>query len=84
MHVYVLKRSSRLADTVQYDMPYPDVCVCVMRLLHPKSCECAAEQQKHALPKLVGCRVGDGERAACRKGSGCPTLPGPRNEPILS
>lgn len=29
MHVYVLKRSNRLADTVQYDMPYPDVCVCV-------------------------------------------------------
>lgn len=52
--------------------------------LHPKCWECAAEQQKHALPKLVGCRVGDGERAACRKGSGCPTLPGPRNEPIMS
>lgn len=46
--------------------------------------EKAAEQQKHALPRLVGCRVGDGERAACRKGSGCPTLPGPRNEPIIS
>lgn len=44
----------------------------------------AAEQQKHALPRPVGCRVGDGERAACRKGSGCPTLPGPRNEPIMS
>lgn len=43
-----------------------------------------AERQRHALPKLVGCRVGDGERAACRKGSGCPTLPGPRNEPIMS
>lgn len=40
--------------------------------------------KEHALPRLVGCRVGDGERAACRKGSGCPTLPGPRNEPIMS
>lgn len=51
-------------------------------LLHPKCGD--SVRQKHALPKLVGCRVGDGERAACRKGSVCPTLPCPRNEPIMS
>lgn len=58
-----------------------------LRYFIPKSGvlgECAAEQQTHALPKLAGCRVGDGERAACRKGSGCPMLPGPRKEPIMS
>lgn len=75
MHVYVQMRRSRLADASQ------------LNILDAKSSvlgECAAEQQYHALPKLVGCRVGDGERAACRKGSGCPMLPGPRKEPIMS
>lgn len=36
MHVSVSKRSSGGADTVQYNMPYPDVCV--MRVLWLKSC----------------------------------------------
>lgn len=54
------------------------------KLTASKVCECEAKPQKHSLPKLAGCRVGDGERAACRKGSVCPTLPGPRKEPITS
>lgn len=59
-------------------------CLCLCYVIQNAGWQCAAEQQKHALPKLVGCRVGDGERAACKKGSGCPTLPGPRSEPIMS
>lgn len=38
----------------------------------------------HALPMPMFCIVGDGDRAACRKGSGCPILPGPRNAPMKS
>lgn len=71
------------ADTVQYNLPHPDVDSLRFNWIHNAVRECSRAAE-HALPKLVGCRVGDGERAACRKGSGCPMLPGPRNEPIMS
>lgn len=45
-----------------------------------KSCT----RPEHALPMPAFCIVGDGDRAACRKGSGCPILPGPRNPPMKS
>lgn len=61
------------------NVPYPDAGPAASKM-----CMCEAEPEGHFLPKLAGCRVGDGERAACRKGSVCTTLPGPRKEPITS